>query len=48
MISLLVLAAVKVASEVATVKLMTMGIGSALSIYTATRPRAYQRPSKKK
>jgi len=43
MISLLVLAAAKVASDVAVVKLITMGVGSAISVYSVTKPRAYQR-----
>ena len=43
MLSLFVLAAAKVATDVATVKLVTMGISSAISVYVATRPRAYQR-----
>ena len=42
MFSLFVLAVAKVATDVATVKLVTMGISSALAVYTATRPR-YQR-----
>ncbi|MCL2398531.1 MAG: hypothetical protein FWC91_02155 [Defluviitaleaceae bacterium] len=46
MLSLLMVAAAtaKVASDVATVKLITMGVSSAISVYVATRPRAYQQP----
>ena len=43
MLSVLVLATAEVVTEVATVKLVTSGISSAIAVYVATRPRAYQR-----
>jgi len=44
MISVLALAMVaKAAGDVAAVKLITMGISSGISVYVATKPRAYQR-----
>ena len=41
-ISLMALtAAAKVASDVAVVKCLVMGISSAIAVYAATKPRAY-------
>ena len=49
MLSLLMLAAAKVAADAAMAKLVAMGISSAISVYAVTKPRASERkPSRKR
>ena len=42
MIISLALLATKVAADMAMAKLVAMGVSSAISVYAATKPRAYQ------
>ena len=41
-VSIVVMLAAKAASDMAMAKLVAMGVSSAISVYAATKPRAYQ------